>query len=264
MKELQSYIPSQPFFEMDTKDYQCALGSTTGIMAQYYSFTVASNKKETTVAVPDGTIDILFQCNESKPVASICGTVKKGKPIPFEADVQYFGARFLPGAAEKLLGCPLDEFTDQEIGLEDVLSCSRGLINQVNSAANFKDRIKVFEKYQTAHLRALGLPFLVSSVLDKINSTSGDIRIQELADETGYSARHINNQFRKHIGISPKLFTRIVRFHRSFNEIRRSTQLDFAFLAEDSGYYDQAHFINEFREFALRTPSQFVYTSQAV
>ena len=74
---------------------------------------------------------------------------------------------------------------------------------------------------------------------------------------TGYSTRYINSCFKKHVGIAPKLFLRIVRFQRCFSTLRRQTHhLNFADLALEAGYYDQAHFINEFKEFSLYTPAQ--------
>ncbi|MDC7241717.1 MAG: helix-turn-helix domain-containing protein, partial [Spirochaetales bacterium] len=223
-------------------------------LAQYYSFKVSSDSQDAVVAVPDGTIDILFHTDD--PVAVICGSVKKGKHVHFEADGSYFGARFFPGQAEKLLDCPLEEFTEKEVLLEDVVHFSSELIERIISTSSFSDQVEIFESFQKTAEDKPPLPFLVKYILNKINSCMGDIRIQELADETGYSTRHINNLFRKHVGITPKLYIRIVRFQRGFGLIRSHSNTDFADLAEEMGYYDQAHFINEFKEFSLTTPGK--------
>jgi AraC-like DNA-binding protein len=255
--KIVGYRPDQPFFETTTDQFISQFGSSSGLLAQYYSFIVSSNTEDAVVAVPDGTIDILFHCSSSSPEALICGSVKKGKHIHFDTRGIYFGARFYPGAAERLLGCPLDEFTEQEIHLDDVLTKSNDLVERISDADSFQERVEMFEAYHCSNNDKKPLPFMVEYILEKINRTRGDIRIQELADETGYSTRHINNLFKKHVGISPKLFLRIVRFQRGIDLLRSKGKSDFAGLAEEAGYYDQAHFINEFKEFSLTTPNQF-------
>ena len=211
---IAEYVPEQPFFELNTKRYESSFGSPRGLLAQYYSFVVSSQTEDAVVAVPDGTIDIIFHCSENKPEALVCGSVKRGKHIHFETRGLYFGARFYPGAAEKLLGCRLDAFTEQEVQLEDVLSRTGELMERISGAGSFSERVDLFESYHISRVDRKPLPFLVKYVLEKINSTSGDVRIQELADETGY--------------------------------------------------YDQAHFINEFKEFSLSTPTQVISRRNAV
>lgn len=226
-------------------------------MAQYYSFEASSSKGFEVIAVPDGTVDIIFNCSSSKIEAQVCGSVKKGSKVELETGARYFGARFFPGAAEKMLGCPLDQFTEKQVELLAVQSKASDLINRIGNASSFEERMKHFENYYRKLIREdETLPSLVSYMLKEIDKTDGDIRIQELADKTGYSTRHINNQFKSHVGITPKLYIRIVRFQHCFGMIRSREDSDFAALAEDAGYYDQAHFINEFKEFSLSTPTQ--------
>lgn len=254
---MSAYMPAQPFFELSTDKYVSCFGSSSDLLAQYYSFVVSADNEKAIIAVPDGTIDILFHCSPSRPEALICGSVKKGKPLYLNKKALYFGARFFPGTAQQLLKCPIDKFTDKEVRLDDVLRTSKGLAESICAAGSFEDRVKLFERYHSpGSKRKKTAPHLVSYLLDKINAAPGEVRIQDLAEETGYSTRHINNVFKMHVGISPKLFHRIVRFQRCFGLLRHQKSPTFASLALDAGYYDQAHFINEFREFALCTPSQ--------
>ncbi len=241
------YMPEQPFFELSTENYVSRFGAYSGGMAQYYSFIVAPGADRTIVAVPDGTIDILFHCSGDQSEARICGSVKKGTRVAFERGSLYFGARFFPGTAEALLRCPLNQFTEQRILLNDVQG----------SAGELVERINLFEKFHTArtahNTRASSL---VAFLLGKINASCGELRVSELAEATGYSVRHISGVFTRAVGISPKLYSRIVRFQRCFELLRKHRKPSFANLALDSGYYDQAHLINEFREFSLCTPIQ--------
>ena len=257
-----SYLPEQPFFKLSTRQFVSRVGSPYGLLAQYYSFEVPSDDDRAIVAVPDGTIDILFHCTASAPTASVCGSVKKGKQIEFKKGSLYFGARFLPGTAKQILKSPLSHFTDQEILLDDIQSNSDEFVELICGAESFDERIALFEKYYTrCNSDKDCAPSLISFLLEKINASCGEIRVQELADETGYSTRHVSNVFKKYVGISPKLFSRIVRFQRSFSLLRLQKKPTFADLAQDAGYYDQAHFINEFKEFSLNTPTQIIHGS---
>lgn len=251
------YIPNQPFFELSTDRFESRLSSQYGWRAHYYGFQAPIAPEQAVVAVPDGTVDILFHCSHVVPAARVCGSVKRGKSIALENGAAYFGVRFSPTAAEPVLGCPLDEFTEREIPLADVESRAKHLPDLISAAESFEERIAVFERYLAAFGDDDGsVPSIVSYMVTEIDGANGEIRIQDLAEKTGYTARHIGSMFRKHVGISPKLYIRTVRFQRCVRLMRSRRGVDFADLAEFLGYYDQAHFINEFREFSLTTPGR--------
>lgn len=258
MKRIINYVPYQPFFEIQTNDYVSKFSTVAGEFAQYYTFRTSSNTKDVVIAVPDGAVDILFHTSGNKVDAQIYGSVKKGTYVHFETDSNYFGVRFSPGTAENLLKCPIDKFTGVSVNFGDVLKKSTKLIENICFGNSFENKAKEFESFYLSNREDSKMSPLVSFVIKKINRTYGEIRVQDLADEAGYSTRHINNQFKKHVGLAPKMYIRIVRFQRSFELIRSQKNTDFAELAEDVGYYDQAHFINEFKEFSLKTPSQII------
>jgi len=101
-------------------------------------------------------------------------------------------------------------------------------------------------------------PLLIKYLLKRIGETSGQIKISTLADETGYTERYIQKVFSDFIGISPKLFGRVVRFQKSLDYILRKSGSNLSQMAYDLGYYDYAHFLHEFKEFSLYTPKQIM------
>ena len=256
-----TYIPDQPFWELLTDEYVSCSTSAAGIHKQYYNFWMPEDTDQTLLAVPDGVVDIIFRCCGANPYADVYGSVLKGKMISFEGGAQYFGVRFLPGAAEPVLGCPLDQFTDQNVQLNDIQNNANELIDLICSTDSFHERIRRFEEYHSQRLKMNEpVPFLVREVLRRINASHGNIKIQTLADETGYTSRHLNNVFKKHVGVPPKFYERIVRFQRCLGYLNNHKNSDLTELAHDAGYYDQAHFINEFKEFSMKTPSQVLYS----
>ena len=82
--------------------------------------------------------------------------------------------------------------------------------------------------------------------------------IGALASEIGWSRKHLIARFREHIGLPPKTAARVLRFGRAVQQIESAERVRWAEIAYECGYYDQAHFNRDFREFTGGTPSEFL------
>jgi transcriptional regulator GlxA family with amidase domain len=71
------------------------------------------------------------------------------------------------------------------------------------------------------------------------------------------SRKHLNDLFDAHIGLTPKTYARMFRFRRVVDLVQRGQGLDWTHIAQSCGYYDQAHFNHEFREFCGMSPSEY-------
>lgn len=91
--------------------------------------------------------------------------------------------------------------------------------------------------------------------IDQIMQTNGSITVKELERKTGYSARWLNMKFKQKLGISPKIYASIVRFQTVLNHIAVTGNLDAQFHLKY--YYDQPHFIKEFKRYSGLTPGAF-------
>ena len=83
-------------------------------------------------------------------------------------------------------------------------------------------------------------------------------RIDQLSHEIGYSQKHFINRFREQVGISPKQYLKIMRFQSVIRSIEKNTFIDWSTIALESGYYDQAHFIHDFKQFSGFTPNAYM------
>ena len=95
---------------------------------------------------------------------------------------------------------------------------------------------------------------IIRFVLDR----RGAVSVQSLSVLAGISRQHIARKFDHYVGISPKLFCRVVRFQNMMRSVASLGNVDWASAALDLGYYDQAHMISDFKEFSGLTPASFL------
>lgn len=98
----------------------------------------------------------------------------------------------------------------------------------------------------------------ILSVIDKIKHTGGTIPIKKLAESEYISERQLNRVFEETIGLSPKMFSRLVRINKAIKTYKDCIMSNFTYIAYESGFFDQSHLIREFNEFCGTTPSNFI------
>jgi AraC-like DNA-binding protein len=164
------------------------------------------------------------------------------------------GASLLPAGVEPLLGMPARLLGDAIVLLSDVLG---------RAAPEFEERVLTGPDEQTLQRLADALMRLsrsrephplVARAVQSVRQGGGQHRMGALAYGSNVSSRHLERIFLEHVGIGPKLFSRLVRFDRAVRDIAGRGQVSWSQFALLHGYSDQAHLINEFKEFAGVTP----------
>lgn len=82
--------------------------------------------------------------------------------------------------------------------------------------------------------------------------------LHQLSDEIGYSHKHFIHLFREQVGVSPKQYLKIMRFQKAIRAIEINKSIEWSNIALESGFYDQAHFINDFKLFSGFTPNEYM------
>jgi AraC-like DNA-binding protein len=255
------YCAIQIGFELETNSYQEKTVTYSGKPEHsflYYQFSMNGQLEEILSAVPDGCIDIIFCCDPNQPTAIIYGSVLKGSKIHFRSNAVYFGVRLTPQQSLGFHNICLREFLNLQIPLADVMGQFGQLGEQMAEQSSFESRIALFEQQLLFVLgsqtnRAINP--LIDNCLKEIYLSKGNIAIHELAASNGYTIRHLRRKFEEALGMSPKFFNRIIRFQHTLSFIMNSNS-DLQEVIKDQGYYDQSHFIKEFKDFSLITPSQ--------
>ncbi|MEO0998614.1 MAG: helix-turn-helix domain-containing protein, partial [Pseudomonadota bacterium] len=101
-------------------------------------------------------------------------------------------------------------------------------------------------------------PFDLSRALTRTAASRGAVRVSALCAELGISRKHLGVLFRQSVGLTPKGFARLARFRAAMARMENANAIDFAELALDLGFSDQAHLINDFTTFAGDPPGRFL------
>jgi AraC-like DNA-binding protein len=203
-------------------------------------------------------VDILYLRGGGKAALQAVGAMTRVHTVVSPPDLLAVGVRFRPGAARVFLKLPLGEATDTTIPLEDIWnSRAKRLSARLSDSASIPEIPEAMES-------ALGLPGDPTPAQRSLLALPQNRELwnpDELARQSGFSPRHFRRLCLDETGLTPKRLCRILRFRQTLGRIHphpRSGRVDFARLAVDAGYYDQAHLIREFRELAGCPPSALV------
>lgn len=165
--------------------------------------------------------------------------------------------RFKPGWSAPLLGVAASELTDRIVPLEDVWGrAGRELCVELFAARSREDVMDHVTRALALHAdRTLETPSgqLARRAVRLLEG--GEVRVESVAARLGVTTRHLRRAFTENVGIGPKEFARTVRLQRALR--MAATSCDWARIAADAGYYDQAHLIADFRQLVGLTPGAF-------
>ena len=164
-----------------------------------------------------------------------------------------------PLGARRIVGVPMHELADRVVDLEDVFGTAvGGLVERLFEARTWAERFDLLDAALAARL-ADEPPYAPAAewAWRRLVATDGRIPVGALADELACSRKSLDAQFRDAVGVPPKTLARILRFQRAIR-LLDARGGDWGEIALACGYYDQAHFNRDFREFAGSTPTEFV------
>ena len=201
--------------------------------------------------VSDGCVDLFINCRQFEEL-NVAGTASAASTVILEGDASYFGIRFLPGGFYRLFKLPMKEIANKMVSVQEVWGNRlTDFESRLYAAQGIREKITVTEAFL---LRQMSIekrepdPRL-RHVLEMVYQKGGQYRIEtDLAH--GISPRQLRRIFDRHIGVGPKAFARVVRFQSALRAMRDIPQNKWGDLSLDFGYFDQSHFINDFKIFS--------------
>lgn len=202
--------------------------------------------------------------------------VRFGPSIPNQLDVYAFGAqerarrkrigaghrivmaRLHLGAHERVLGVPASAIAGRYVELRELWGgeATRLLCAQLAAARTTLAAAQVLERAIAERSASASQGHRAPPLALALEAATrlGSGNVNEVADDLGVSERHLRRVFRESVGVSPKAFAKLTRFHRALRAARKHPHAGWASIASAAGYYDQAHLIADFRAIAGATP----------
>ncbi len=157
------------------------------------------------------------------------------------------------------LGERMDGMSDRIIALADALGDGAlALRERLLNTPSLEARFKTVERWLLSRLKPRSIVHpAVRWAVDRIAAEGGRLSIEELAVQTGFTRKHLGTLFQQQVGLSPKALARVHRFRGALDILNRANgEVPWAALAEQCGFYDQSHLINEFRRFTGFSPTE--------
>jgi AraC-like DNA-binding protein len=171
------------------------------------------------------------------------------------------GAYLMPGRVSSFMRVSASELTDRVVALEDLWGTSGSELPahlaELDEAAAI-DRLESALLRRFTDRRACRPRLNVAGLTAWVLRRRGRLPVEQLSDAAGVSRQHLARVFREFVGVGPKLFCRLARFHSALSYAGRGHDVQWARAAAALGYADQSHMIAEFREFSSLTPQQLV------
>lgn len=162
---------------------------------------------------------------------------------------------FTPLGAFRFFGGAVVDLAARMIEIGDVLGADGARLRErLGATCGWQHRFDIVEEFVARRANYLPSPE-IEFAWRLMARSGGGIRIATLAEEIGWSRKHLVDRFRSEVGLAPKPLARMLRFHRACRLARTGTSSGWAAIAADSGFADQAHLIREFTALAGEPPT---------
>ncbi|HEY0931205.1 MAG TPA: helix-turn-helix domain-containing protein [Gemmatimonas sp.] len=222
-------------------------------------------------ALPDGCPELLLNFGDpfehhaadgtvrTQPRAFLVGQITRPFDVRPTGKVDLVAVRFEAYGAWSLTAPhapPTDDWIDAHSS-KDTMRSVQQLWNQL-APLDDGGREQVITDWLAQHVRmAPRADEVVTACVQALRASGGAASIESLADHNQVALRTLQRRFQAQLGVSPKLFARIVRFHRVCSAWRREPST-LAQVAADSGYCDESHLVRDFRAFVGEPPATFL------
>lgn len=249
----------------------------SSILSQYikYYWVLEANSNEGEICervIPTENIELMFHYQNpflmkhnniltKQPQSLISGINNSYKDVSTNGCSGVIAVSFYPLGACNFFDFPLIEIENNVINLDDIYKekvCS--IEEQILSAKTLQQRINIIEKYLLKKLKPVhhSDTTLIDKSLSLINQSKGQISAVNVSEKLSISTKKMERKFSTLIGKTPKQYIKIIRLHEVIKSLSNSRSKYFTELAYENGYFDQAHFIKDFKDLSGYTPKEFV------
>jgi AraC-like DNA-binding protein len=232
------------------------------LLGQGYAGFAETTAPRHVVLAATASVGLIVKIRDSahRPPAFVMGSHGDHIVLDGACAPEYLRVLLGPLGAYTLLGLPVDELHGQVVDLSELIGpAGRRLTERLREEPTWRGRFGLVDRMLLGRRDTGPRPAPeVRRAWQRLVATGGAEPIGRIADDVGWSHKHLITKFRQQIGLPPKTAARLVRFHRVLAGLEGPEPHRWERLAAESGYADQSHLIREFRTFVGTTPSAFL------
>ncbi len=221
--------------------------------------------------VPDGCMEMIFHYGDRykqyrddgtfiiQPRCFVFGQITSSLEIAPTGASGIVAARFQPDGFIPFSSYPLSLMENKAVPLSELFDDGvKQLEEQVLNASSNSDRINFITEFLQKNLETPeAADRIIKTSLDALLQSNGSMNVDDLADHLQINRRQLERKFSAAIGLSPKQFSKMIRLQSTLKAMQLKQYTSLTSLAYENGYYDQAHFIKDFKEFTGISPRKF-------
>ncbi len=199
--------------------------------------------------VPDGCMSMVFRNDNEKITGYICGVIDELRKVEIKPQQEYIFIRFVPGAGYTLVNEPANLTANKTISIRNKTHWGEQVLSILERENDITERVRLISKLIRVQMQSEPNKYLIKYCTERIFQSQGNIKVEKLAEETGFTSRYIGKMFDRCVGLSPKLFAQIIRMQASMNCILEDKEKLLVEIAVDCGFFDHAHMNRTYRKF---------------
>lgn len=211
--------------------------------------------------LPDGYFDIVFILSDTRCRAFMAGPYTEREIVPMvNSSSELFSISFRLGCVPDLADVGSADLVDEMVTIDNLFGMhSDNLCEMLWKNRGITARQRLIEELIQKHEPKLRkLDRVYSRAVSIMEKSGGHVKINEIANNLGVSTRTLERSFADTLGMSPKKFNRLVRFTEVIRKLKTSGKnTPMTSIAHECGYFDQSHFIKDFRAFYGKCPLMF-------
>jgi AraC-like DNA-binding protein len=222
--------------------------------------------------IPTGIIEWMFhygktfivkspEAEKFQPRSFVSGINSHYTDVSTRGESGVIAVTFYPHGASQFLGFPLSEIENVSIDLRDIFCAEiRDVEEQICAASSLMERIGIVEQFLLSRFQPMKTNdlLLIKESVNLINQSKGQIFASDLSKKLLLTNKSLERKFSVLLGKTPKQYIRIVRFQGVIDRLSNPQNWKLTQLAYESGYFDQAHFIKDFKTLSGYTPKEFL------
>lgn len=221
--------------------------------------------------VPDGCIEMIFHfgdlykqhlpdgTNLIQPRCFVFGQITESLEIEPTGHTGIFSVRFQPDGFAPFIEKPIRDIENRAVPLNEVFGEDLSqLETEILTAKSTEERISKIDQFLLEKIGSKKfLDNITKSSIDLILQLNGQLSVGELSDQLKINRRQLERKFSEAIGLSPKQLSKIIRIQATLKMLANKQFTSLTAIAYEGNYYDQTHFIKDFKEFTGMSPKKF-------